>query len=227
MSTEPFEVKPLDADIVCVGFGPAVGGFLTTLTRALATPEGMAISSRAMPEMPPQILCYERADDIAFGVSGVVTRGRAIRASFPELNGGRDPHGCPRRRREDRLPARSMRRLAPAGPDATGRQGCSKPAAGCSACREHAWELPFCPPFLHKKDGFIFSLGQFNQWVGQQVMMSGLAQIWPSTPVADPIIEDGKVAGVGARRNPDGFPGARRPHRGGRRTGGPGRPAPG
>ena len=36
--------------------------------------------------MPLQVLCYERADDIAAGVSGVVTRGRAIRASFPELN---------------------------------------------------------------------------------------------------------------------------------------------
>ena len=36
--------------------------------------------------MPLQVLCYERADDIAAGVSGVVTRGRAIRASFPELD---------------------------------------------------------------------------------------------------------------------------------------------
>ena len=29
--------------------------------------------------MPLQVLCYERADDIAAGVSGVVTRGKAIR----------------------------------------------------------------------------------------------------------------------------------------------------
>ena len=31
--------------------------------------------------MPPQVICYERADDIGFGVSGVVTRARGIRAA--------------------------------------------------------------------------------------------------------------------------------------------------
>ena len=31
-------------------------------------------------------MCYERADDIAAGVSGVVTAARGIRASFPDLN---------------------------------------------------------------------------------------------------------------------------------------------
>src|SRR3954471_12643888 len=58
----------MDADIVCVGFGPATAGFLTTISRA---------------QLPLQVLCYERADDIAFGVSGVVTRARGIRAPFP------------------------------------------------------------------------------------------------------------------------------------------------
>ncbi len=36
--------------------------------------------------MPLQVICYERADDLAAGVSGVVTRGEGIRASFPELD---------------------------------------------------------------------------------------------------------------------------------------------
>ena len=35
--------------------------------------------------MPLQVVCYERADDLAAAVSGVVTRARGIRASFPEL----------------------------------------------------------------------------------------------------------------------------------------------
>ena len=39
-----------------------------------------------MPGMPPQVLCYERADDLGFGVSGVVTRGRGIRATLPDLD---------------------------------------------------------------------------------------------------------------------------------------------
>ena len=39
-----------------------------------------------MPGMPLQVHCYERADNISAGVSGVVTRARGIRASFPNLN---------------------------------------------------------------------------------------------------------------------------------------------
>ena len=64
-SMDSFEVKPLDADIICVGFGPATGGFLTTLTRGLSEVSEQPIESRAIPGLPPQVLCYERADDIA------------------------------------------------------------------------------------------------------------------------------------------------------------------
>jgi electron-transferring-flavoprotein dehydrogenase len=180
--------KPLDADIVCVGFGPATGGFLTTLTRAMAAEP---LESRAMPGMPPQVLCYERADDIAFGVSGVVTRGRAIRASFPDLNPEEIPLAA-------RVTGEKMFYLLdPHG--ATRRPALMKVADGlleAFGVQDHTWELPWIPPFLAKHDGFIFSLGQFNQWVGQQVMMTGLAQIWPMTPVSEPLMEEGKVAGV-------------------------------
>ena len=76
----------MDADIVCVGFGPAAAGFLTTLSKQLVNPDGTpAIESAVMPGMPTQVLCYERADDIGFGVSGVVTRAQALKASFPEI----------------------------------------------------------------------------------------------------------------------------------------------
>ena len=50
----------MDVDIVCVGFGPATAGFLTTVSKASDLP-------------PLQIVCYERAEDIGFGVSGVVS----------------------------------------------------------------------------------------------------------------------------------------------------------
>ncbi len=192
---ENFDVKPLgaplDADVVCVGFGPATAGFLTTLTNLLQDPEAQPIESRAMAGMPPQVLCYERADDIAFGVSGVVTRARTIKATFPDLNVAGiplathvkserllyllDPHGASRRPLWMRLADKVI-----------------KPLAG----EDLAFEAPYIPPFLHKQDGFIFSLGQFMQWSGQQVMLSGLAQVWPGTPVSDPLVEDGKVAGV-------------------------------
>src|SRR5438270_4927154 len=76
----------MDVDIACVGFGPAMGGFLTTLTQAWTeSPSDPALESKVMPGMPLQVLCYERADDLAAGVSGVVTRARGIRATLPNL----------------------------------------------------------------------------------------------------------------------------------------------
>src|SRR5215471_160499 len=71
----------MEVDIACVGFGPATAGFLTTLAR--------------MPDLPLQVICYERADDISFGVSGVATRARGIRASLPGLDIGQIPMAAP------------------------------------------------------------------------------------------------------------------------------------
>ena len=45
-------------------------------------------------------------------------------------------------------------------------------------------QLPWTPAFLHKHGGLVLSIGQFNQWVGSQLMASGLVQIWPGTPVS-------------------------------------------
>ena len=73
MDIPAIERQQMDVDIACVGFGPAMGGFLTTLTRGLVKEDGTPVAdSKVMPGMPPQVICYERADDIGFGVSGVV-----------------------------------------------------------------------------------------------------------------------------------------------------------
>jgi electron-transferring-flavoprotein dehydrogenase len=53
--------------------------------------------------------------------------------------------------------------------------------------RDHAFELPWTPRFLHKGGGLVLSIGQFNQWVAQQIMASGLVQIWPAMPVSEPL----------------------------------------
>ncbi|MDD4951625.1 MAG: 4Fe-4S ferredoxin, partial [Desulfovibrionaceae bacterium] len=137
---QEMERQSMDADIVCVGFGPATAGFLTTLCRGLAE-AGAAAESAVMPGMPPQVLCYERAEDIGFGVSGVVTRARGIRASFPDLDLSRipmaaevssekvvyllDPVGASRRSPALRL----IERLIPRGR------------------KDHAFELPWIPSF--------------------------------------------------------------------------------
>ncbi len=152
-----------------------------------------ALESRVMPGMPLQVVCYERAEDIAFGVSGAVTRGRGIRRTFPDLDVSEipmaqpvgdekvlyllDPIGASRRTDAVRAIDRVLRGLP-------------------SARREHAVQLPWIPPFLRKRDGFLFSLGQFNQWVGSRLTMHGLAQIWPGMPVSSALVEDDRVVGV-------------------------------
>ena len=83
------ERQEMQADIVVTGFGPAAAGFLTTLAPELAKTkeDGTPLyESKAMSGMPLQVMCYERADDTGFGVSGIVTKAEAIRATFPDLD---------------------------------------------------------------------------------------------------------------------------------------------
>ena len=174
----------MEVDIACAGFGPAMGGFLTTLTQAWTeNPADPAFESKAAPGMPLQVLCYERADDIASGVSGVVTRARGIRASFPCPQSRRNPHG----RRRSPASASSICSIpsAPAGaPLALARSAIAVFArvGRLFGLKDHAFELPWTPAFLHKHGGLVLSIGQFNQWVGSQLMATGLVQIWPGTP---------------------------------------------
>ena len=179
-------------DIACVGFGPAMGGFLTTLSRHLLNPDGTpAIESPSAPGMPLQVMCYERADDISFGVSGVVTRARAIRETLPDLDPAQvplatkvtgeklvyllDPHGASRRPLSLRLADAVLKTFR---------------------VKNHAFELPYTPKFLDKHDGLLLSIGQFNQWVGSLLMSTGTVQIWPGTPVKEALIEDGSIKGI-------------------------------
>jgi electron-transferring-flavoprotein dehydrogenase len=194
MSSAPqpdaFDRQTMEVDIACAGFGPAMGGFLTTLTQAWTqNPADPAFESRVATGMPLQVLCYERADDLAAGVSGVVTRAQGIRASFPSLDPATipmavavkqesvfyllDPVGASRRSALLRF-ADSVLRLH------FGKR---------KLIHDHAFELPWTPAFLHKRGGLVFSIGQFNQWVASQIMASGFVQIWPGTPVSGPIFD--------------------------------------
>jgi len=195
MSETP-ERQAMEVDVVCVGFGPAAAGFLATLSRGLVKADGTpAVESRVSPGLPLQVTCFERADDIGTGVSGVVTRARAIRETFPDVNPAEiplsapvghedvvyllDPIGASRRsttlRIGDRV-IRALRHLLPVEHDAL--------------------TLPYVPPFLRKDGGLVLSLGQFMQWVGGQVMGSGVVQVWPGTPVSEALIEEDRVVGV-------------------------------
>ncbi len=188
--------QTVDVDIVCIGFGPAMGGFLTTLSRNLVRGDGTPLfESRTVAGLPPQVICYERADDIAFGVSGVATRARGIRATFPDLDPAvipmaarvtqekllylLDPVGASRRSTTLHLADRLIRIFRWALP-----------------YEAEALSFPYIPPFLRKDGGLLLSIGQFTQWVGAQVMASGAVQVWPGTPVARPLIENDRVVGV-------------------------------
>jgi electron-transferring-flavoprotein dehydrogenase len=185
--------QTMDVDIVCVGFGPATAGFLTTLSRHLVNADGTpAIESPSNPGLPLQVMCYERADDVSFGVSGVVTRARGIRASLPDLDPSQipmavtvkqekvayllDPHSASRRSATVHFGDGLIRSLGMAKDDAV--------------------ELPYIPPFLHKEGGLVMSLGQFLQYVDTDLMSSGTVQVWPGMPVSEALIEDQRVAGI-------------------------------
>lgn len=186
----------MDADIVCVGFGPATAGFLTTLSRQLLNPDGTpVVESRVLPGAPPQVLCYERADDLSFGVSGVVTRARGLRSSLPQLNPQEIPMAAPVT--EERVvylldPLGVSRRSGPL----RAADACLRAFRGLLPVRHEAFELPWAPAFLHKTGGLVLSMGQFLQWIGAQVQSSGTVQVWPGTPVAEALIAGQKVEGV-------------------------------
>ncbi len=194
--TDPIDRPQMEADIVCVGFGPASGGFLTKLAAAVLNPDGSpALESPSMPSMPLQVMCYERADDIGLGVSGIVTNAKSLRESFPDLDPAQipmatpvtdekilyllDPVGASRRPLSMRLADKAIRALG-----------------GVIGVKHDAMELPWTPSFLNKHGGLVLSMGQFTQWAGSQVMASGAVQIWPGSPVGEAIIDGDSVVGV-------------------------------
>ncbi|MBN1689065.1 MAG: 4Fe-4S ferredoxin [Candidatus Omnitrophica bacterium] len=189
--------QQMDVDIVCVGFGPATAGFLTTLSKALNGENGQPpLESKVMPGMPLQVLCYERADDIGFGVSGVVTRGRSIRKSFPNLDLSQIPMAHEVKHEE------VYYLMDPIG--ASRRSGLLKFADKILQLtkkinpfyKQHAIKLPLIPPFMQKDPGMVLSMGQFCQWAGSNLMASGTVQIWPGMPVREPLFEKDQVKGV-------------------------------
>jgi electron-transferring-flavoprotein dehydrogenase len=183
-------------DIAGVGFGPAMGGFLTTLSRNLLNPDGTPrFESAASPGMPLQVICYERADGLGFGVSGAVTRARGIRASFPDADLSQIPMAAPVKKEKlvYLLDPIGASRRSPAMRVVDWKMRALGLFVGA---RDHAVEMPYTPRFMRKHDGMIFSLGQFNQWASEQVTSSGLVQIWPGMPVSAPLIEENCVCGV-------------------------------
>jgi electron-transferring-flavoprotein dehydrogenase len=189
------ERQSMAVDIACVGFGPAMAGFLITLSRRLAAQDRPSLESAASPGLPLQVVCYERGDDVAFGVSGVVTRARGLRAAFPDL----DPSQIPMAAAVTK--EKVLYLLDPVGASrrpATLRAADAAIRAASFAFRYEAdaVELPWTPAFLHKQDGFVFSMGQLMQWMSGQILATGTVQIWPGTPVAEALVEGAAVKGV-------------------------------
>ena len=194
------ERQLMETDIVVAGFGPAAAGFLLTLAPELSKvkEDGTPLyESRVMPGMPLQVMCYERADDTGFGVSGIVTRAEAMRATFPGVD-----------------LAAEIPNAANVSQEKTAylfdHLGCSKRSLwtrlidGCFRMGKvimkggewQARELPITPPFMDKRGGLVLNMGSLMGWAACKVMESGTAQIWPGSPVAGPIFDGERVVGV-------------------------------
>jgi len=189
------ERQSMAVDIACVGFGPAMAGFLTTLSRRLADAAKAPLESGASPGMPLQVVCYERADDPGFGVSGVVTRARGIKTAFPDLDASQIPMATPVRKEKVLYlldPVGASRR----SPALRAADLAIRAARFALKYEEQAVEVPFVPAYMHKHDGFVFSMGQLMQWMSGQVLSTGTVQIWPGTPVAQALVEGRAVKGV-------------------------------
>jgi len=201
------ERQQMSVDIAAVGFGPAMGGFLTTLSRHILNEDySTRLESQASPGLPLQVICYERADGLGFGTSGAVTRARGIRASFPDVELTQIPMAAP---------VTSEKLVYLFDPVGASRRSLGMRIAdwkvrligALAGSQDEAVELPFTPKFMSKHDGMIFSLGQFNQWVSEQITSSGLVQIWPNMPVSEPLVKDDAVQGIRLADqgvNPDG-----------------------
>jgi electron-transferring-flavoprotein dehydrogenase len=195
MSEAAIERQTMETDIVCTGFGPATAGFLTTIAQHILNPDGTpAIESPSTPGMPLQVMCYERADGIGFTVSGVVTRARGIRTALPDAKLAEIPMATP-------VAAEKVVYLL--DPVGASRRSAALRAADAMVRtvhmdRDHAVELPYSPPFLEKHGGWVLSLGQFLQYVGNELMASGTVQVWPGMPVAEALLDDAgeRVCGV-------------------------------
>ncbi len=195
-SMPDIERQQIAVDIACVGFGPAAGGFLTTLNRRLLNDDGSPrFESPSSPGLPLQVICYERADGLGFGVSGAVTRARGIRASFPDVDLSQIPMAAPVSREK------LVYLLDPTGASRRPltfrvKDWVLRTFSKVFRLRHDAIEIPFTPKFMQKHDGMVFSLGQFNQWVGEQLAASGQVQLWPGMPVSEALIDENAVRGI-------------------------------
>ena len=190
----------METDIVVAGFGPAAAGFLLTLAPELSKvkEDGTPLyESRVMPGMPLQVMCYERADDTGFGVSGIVTRAEAMRATFPGVDLAAEIPNAANVSQEktaylfDHLGC-SKRSLGTRLIDGCFRMGKVIMKGG----EWQARELPITPPFMDKRGGLVLNMGSLMGWAACKVMESGTAQIWPGSPVAGPIFDGERVVGV-------------------------------
>lgn len=190
------ERQQMSVDIAGVGFGPAMAGFLYTISRNLLNQDGSPrFESNVAHGMPLQVICYERADGLGFAVSGAVTKARGIRESFPETDLSQIPMA---------VPVRSEKLVYLLDPIGASRRSLGIRAidrflqtfSSVVGLRDSAVEAPFVPSFMNKNGGMIFSLGQFSQWVSDQITSAGTVQIWPGMPVKEPLFKGDEVNGV-------------------------------
>ena len=186
----------MEVDIACVGFGPAMGGFLTTLSlSSTANPPTQPSRAKSPPACPSRSSATSAptTSPPASAASSPAPKPSApasppsippISPWPPTSNQERvfyllDPHGASRRSPLLRLGDRLL-----------------APSAAAPRPERPRLRPPLDPRFLNKHGGLILSIGQFNQWVGSQLMASRPGADLARQPVAAPLFDGKKVEGL-------------------------------
>ena len=189
-----------------------MGGFLSTLTQSLdGKPRrpGLREQRRAGNAAASPLLRARRRHQLRRQRRRHARPGDPLQLSRSQP--GRNPHGRRGQKRAGDVPARPHRRQPPlAHPARSPTLSCAL-SAGSLGVKDHAFTLPWTPAFLNKHGGLVLSIGQFNQWVGSQLMATGLVQIWPGTPVSRPALQRQQSRRPAPRRSGRGQ--IRRAHR--------------
>ncbi len=142
-----------------------------TVARDLLNADGTPrLESTVSPGLPLQVICYERADGAGIRSVG---RGHARARNPRQLSRSRpgtDSDGGPGVRARSSstcsIPVGASRRSLRLRMADSLIRALSRVAALARSAR---WNCHSLPKFMRKHDGLVLSLGQFNQWVSEQV----------------------------------------------------------
>ncbi|MBN1825165.1 MAG: electron transfer flavoprotein-ubiquinone oxidoreductase [Candidatus Eisenbacteria bacterium] len=163
----PVEREVLDVDVLFVGAGPASLAGAIHLAHLIRARNEAAAESGGPSIEEPFIAVIEKGKEAhSHGLSGAVLDPRALKQLLPDYL----ERGCPL---EAMVEGDDLFFLTHSG----------------------KIRAPFLPPAMRNHGNYVISLGRFNAWLAGIAEEEGV-EIFPTFPGAEPILEEGRVAGV-------------------------------